>query len=102
MELAPEQERKVKELQKKWKGLTDDELLDKDMKSLRPPLLEIIAMNEEMKRRGISWAKRIELQDKMTNHVQIIREIVEKIYDPEQQEEKEQMIRALVEKIYGR
>ena len=100
MELAPEQERKVREIQKEWEGLTDDELLDRDMKMLRPPLLETMAMNYEMERRGIPWERRIARQDKIINNVQMIKELVEQIYDPEQQDEKEQMIKALLRKLY--
>ena len=102
MEMEPEQERKIRELQMELKGLTDEELLDKDMKLPRPTLGEVIAMNYEMERRGISLESRIERQDKMMKRVQMIKEMVERIYEPEQQEKKKQMIMALVDRINRR
>ena len=102
MEMEPEQERKIRELQMELKGLTDEELLDKDMKLPRPTLVEVIAMNYEMERRGISLESRIERQDKMMKRVQMIKEMVERIYEPEQQEKKKQMIMALVDRINRR
>ena len=111
MEMVPEQEQKVREFQMKWKGLTNDELLDMELKVLRQPpgehptshhrVLVTMAMDDEMERRGIPWETRIARQDKMISNVQRIKEMVDQIYNSEHQEEKERITKALVDNIYG-
>ena len=100
MELAPEQRRKIKEFQERWKGLTDDELLDEEASWIRPApgkhlrlphsLPEHMAMEEEMARRGIPRARRVARQE------QVIKEMADEIYGPESQEAKDQMIRKMM------
>lgn len=104
MELAPEQRREIKEFQERWKGLTDDELLDEDAKWLRPApgkhlgrlrsLLEIMAMDEEMARRGIPRARRVGRQE------EVIKEMADETYGPEAQEEKDQMTRKMMDIVH--
>jgi len=104
MELAPEQRRKIEESREGWKGLTDDELLDEEASWMRPApgkhlrlprsLLENMAMEEEMARRGIPRARRVARQE------QVIKEMADEIYGPESQEAKDQMIRKMMGTVH--